>query len=870
MFKRNKNFLIIIILLTLFFLIKNVSAQTATLRGLVVDSTSNEILPGANIILVGMSKGTASDNQGKFIIRKILPGDYKIKTTYVGYKENEIDLRLKAGRITEIVIKLNPVSLEGQTVTVTAQANSQIEAINKQLSSEQIINVISSEHIQKLPDVNAADVAARLPGISLIRHGGEGGELVIRGLAPQYNQITIDGIQLPPNIAVNGEFTQSTLVGDRSTNLSMISSGILGGIEVIKSITPDMDAAVFGGVVNFDLKKAIEDNSNSPSFELITQGGYNDLKNNYKNYRFSGTYQQRFFSQKLGVFLQSSFEFRNPGGNSLNANYYLSDKLHGDLAIPDLSSVSLGDYISRNERADLTAVFDYKYSNGEIGFKNLLSKYDIKRVYRWEAINSNSINYSATDTRDKLNSIVNIFSIKHDIPFFNIDLKLAHAYSESFSPKNLFISFFQRTNLGDISKSTPETVASRAVPNEFARYSGISDHSNYLTDRALTAAIDFKSNYFVSDYFTANIKFGGMFQHRKRSYDNNLWSGPASPPSVSISQILQSYWGSQVNNYSPIIRNFIDKDYSFGNFFNGDYSISYPVDVNLSNLIYSQIWTPALTKNDNYNSKISDYNGTEDKSAAYFMTKINYDDLITLLPGVRYQNLTTTYLGYRVEITYPQNYFYKAATKTEAHGYWLPMLHLVYKPFSWLQVHFAYTNTLNYPPYSAIVPSYTMDQTSITYNNFTLKPATAENYDLVFSFFNNEIGLLTFNGFKKRINNLVFSSQTFVTDLSPYPDLPQRHQLYTFSTYINNPIPIDVWGIETEWQTHFWYLPQPFSWIEFTINYSHIFSQASYPKGELFYDYKEDGSFTKNIINAYYETRLLDQPNDILNSSIGH
>ena len=314
MFKRNKNFLIIIILLTLFFLIKNVSAQTATLRGLVVDSTSNEILPGANIILVGMSKGTASDNQGKFIIRKILPGDYKIKTTYVGYKENEIDLRLKAGRITEIVIKLNPVSLEGQTVTVTAQANSQIEAINKQLSSEQIINVISSEHIQKLPDVNAADVAARLPGISLIRHGGEGGELVIRGLAPQYNQITIDGIQLPPNIAVNGEFTQSTLVGDRSTNLSMISSGILGGIEVIKSITPDMDAAVFGGVVNFDLKKAVEDNSNSPSFELITQGGYNDLKNNYKNYRFSGTYQQRFFSQKLGVFLQSSFELRNPGG----------------------------------------------------------------------------------------------------------------------------------------------------------------------------------------------------------------------------------------------------------------------------------------------------------------------------------------------------------------------------------------------------------------------------------------------------------------------------------------------------------------------------------------------------------------------------
>jgi outer membrane receptor protein involved in Fe transport len=207
-----------------------------------------------------------------------------------------------------------------------------------------------------------------------------------------------------------------------------------------------------------------------------------------------------------------------------------------------------------------------------------------------------------------------------------------------------------------------------------------------------------------------------------------------------------------------------------------------------------------------------------------------------------------------------------------SNGYWLPMIHLIYKPFPWLQLHFAYTNTLNYPPYSTISPSYTINNpsSSITYNNYNLKPATSENYDLVFSFFNNEIGLLTLDGFKKRIKNLVFSNQTFVTNLSAYTDLPQnRHQLFTLDTYINNPFPIDVWGIETEWQTHFWYLPQPFSWIEFSINYSHIFSQATYPKNELRIDYNEDGSYKMYIINPYYKARLLDQPNDILNSSFG-
>jgi outer membrane receptor protein involved in Fe transport len=832
--------------------INTVLAQSAVMRGTVADSVTKEFLPGANIILAGAGIGAATDDQGKFMIRNIPPGEYSVKVSYVGYKTKEFEVTLKANRTLEISVKLLPVSVEGQTVTITSQSVGQNQAINKQLSSEQITNVVSSEHIQKLPDMNAADVVARLPGVSLIRSGGEGAMLVIRGLAPQYNQVTIDGIQLPPNVGVSSQYTESSLAGDRSIDLSMISSGILGGIEVIKAITPDMDAEVFGGVVNFDLKEA-SDSSNSPSFEVVTQGGLNALKNNYDNYRFSGTYQQRFFSQKLGIFLQGSYEMRNPGGNMLYAAYNLTDKLHGDAAIPNLNAVKLVDYVKRYEREDLTAVLDYKYTTGKINFKNLLSRYDTREAYRGETIYPYGIDYGATDIRDKLNSIVNIFSVKQEIPLFNVDLKFAQAYSENPNPKNLTTDFYQRANLGDISKLTPKAAASLAVPNDYFAYnSGLSDYSIFVRDRALTGMVDFISDYFISDFFTANIKFGGTYQYRKRSYDYNTWSGSAG--------------------YRLRLNNFIDNTYSFGNYFNGDYSMYYPIDINQMNLLYDQTWTPGLSKDDKFNSTIPDYNGTENRSAGYIMAKFNFDNLLTFLPGVRYQNLTTTYSGNRIEITYPKNYLYNTATRTEAHGYWLPMIHLIYKPFRWLQVHFAYTNTLNYPSYSAIAPSYTIDDlaSSIVYNNFSLKPATSENYDLVFSFFNNEIGLFTLDGFKKRIKNLVFSNQTFVTDLSPFPDLPQdRHQLYTFSTYINNPYPIDVWGIETEWQTHFWYLPGPLSWIVLDINYSHIFSQATYPKNELYYDYQVDGSFTIKIISPYYKNRLLDQPDDILNSSIG-
>ncbi len=96
---------------------------------------------------------------------------------------------------------MKPETIEGQTVTVTAQAEGQYQAINEQLNSSSIKNVVSAARIQELPDANAAESVGRLPGVSLIREGGEGSKVVIRGLSPQYNQITIDGIEMASDVA---------------------------------------------------------------------------------------------------------------------------------------------------------------------------------------------------------------------------------------------------------------------------------------------------------------------------------------------------------------------------------------------------------------------------------------------------------------------------------------------------------------------------------------------------------------------------------------------------------------------------------------------------------------------------------------------
>ena len=112
---------------------------------------------------MGTSFGAATDLNGYYIIKNVPPGDYTIRATYIGYENTQTEIKVADQKKLEQNFNLTPVSLEGETVTVTGQATGQLEAINKQLSSMQIMSVVSSSRIQELPDVNAAESVGRFP-----------------------------------------------------------------------------------------------------------------------------------------------------------------------------------------------------------------------------------------------------------------------------------------------------------------------------------------------------------------------------------------------------------------------------------------------------------------------------------------------------------------------------------------------------------------------------------------------------------------------------------------------------------------------------------------------------------------------------------
>jgi TonB-dependent receptor len=836
---------------------------------------------------------------GKYFVRNVPPGSYTLRASYIGYKSVEVPVEVKEGEIVTKDIRLAPEAVKGAEVIVTAQARGQQQAINKQLTELPVMNVVSSARIQELPDVNAAESVSRLPGVSLIRTGGEGSQVVIRGLSPQFNQITIDGVELPSDLGSSNNLTSgdagaqaSSLnsLGDRGEDLSMISSSMLGGIEVIKAITPDMDATLIGGVVNFDMRKAAKSSSALaaneswlPQFQITSQGGYNDLRNKYNDYKFVGSAERRFFDESFGVFVLASAERRNLGANELGASYVLNDKDHGDAGIPDLVSLNLTDALRERKRLGATIVLDYQHENGQIGLMSFVSSSDTRTVSSNESMNqvADNMYYSVNDSRNKINLLSNLFSVKQDIPLFHVDLKLSHSYTENKDPEDLYFNFYQQVaglrNHGDLARVTPNTLASYAVPvDSLAGLDQLQTSYSSLRERTLTGSLDMQTDMSLSDLLTVKIKVGGAYQYRTRDYIYGASSGSQlfSGGGGVVTAMVQAYPWLQLEGGRLSLVNFVNNINKSGNLFNGEYSLPYPISTDLMWTLLPIARRTATLEGYQVNklaTMINNYSGNEAKSAAYAMVTLNFGDLVTLVPGIRYQNLTTTYTAMRGELVPGSGLQGGDTTITMPHGYFLPMVHVRYRPLDWFQLHFAWTNTLNYPDYGTITPRYLIGQAFISYNNTRLKPARSENLDLVASLYSNEVGLLSINGFKKRIKDLIFFSHTYVTDLSPYPDLPQgRKQLYEFNTYINNPIAIDVWGIETEWQTHFWYLPEPLKGIVLNINYTHIFSQAKYPRSVLYNDYDPYGNLVQTVSDTFYTSRMLNQPNDIANIALGY
>jgi TonB-dependent receptor len=871
-------------LLLVFCGIASALAGTGHINGIVADAKTGERLAGANVLVVGTGKGAVTDLNGRFLIVSLPPGSYTIRATFIGYKTEEKHAEFQGDSSVEIDFKLGAVAIEGSEVVVTAQAAGQNAAINQQLSSNQIVNVVSAAKIQELPDQNAAESVGRLPGVSVLRNGGEGTELVIRGLAPKYNQISVDGIQM-----------SSSNPTDRSADLSGIASDMLGSIKVFKTVTPDLDANVIGGIVEFGLREARLGDPGTPGFNVLAQGGYKNLPdayNKFNNYKYVVTAEERFLNDDFGVLAQVDLERENLTSNELGATY-----THHSNSTIDYTLLSLNLYDTQRDiqRRNAALVLDYRLPEGKIKLTNFFGSglSDVQpRQELFDLSGTNNRYFSISDQNGEGRSVTNGIEFENAFPLFQVNAKLSSAYSDSRDPADWTIEFYQGSaGLGQFTNQPnvdPRNVPPAANDDLSSTTLFLLSSNRYFSKtQAFTGSVDVKSNVTISDEINAEIKAGGSYRYHTRYFVQDVYDGGGLTfgGSQVVNNLIINHFGLPPGVLFKIpISYFTDPHYSYGTFLGGDYKMIAPLNygmmAQMADLMRSSVQYIAdnggmqAYARDNYLSTTNNYSGSENQSALYLMTILNIGPEITLTGGVRYQDLRTRYTGARgIESRNSFNaYNFYDTTVTQDHGYFLPDVSLKYKPLPWFDIRLSYTNTLAYPDYNAIVPRIDVGAGAIAWNNYALNPTRSANFDASVSFYDNSIGLFTVGGFWKQIRDLIYPwtfSVSGANALQYFPpsllngSVPQA--TYPVNTYVNDASLIRDYGMELDWETHFWYLPGVFSGLVLGVNYTHIFSKAEYP-----YQVVSSNGRTVNYIDTSFSDRLLYQPNNIFNLSLGY
>ena len=196
------------------FILSILNGQTGIISGFVTDSSSGESLIGANVFLQENGQGMATDINGYYIIQEIIPGNYTIMVSYIGFDVSRQPLSIMEDQSVKINIALVEQVVELTEVEVTAEKfqrrnNIQPSKIN-----------LSPRMMKAAPALAEPDLfrtIQALPGVLMTSEYSTG--LVIRGGNTDQNLIMLDGVTVYNPSHLGGVFSNFIVDGVKEAEL---------------------------------------------------------------------------------------------------------------------------------------------------------------------------------------------------------------------------------------------------------------------------------------------------------------------------------------------------------------------------------------------------------------------------------------------------------------------------------------------------------------------------------------------------------------------------------------------------------------------------------------------------------------------------
>ncbi|OAM90043.1 TonB-dependent receptor [Termitidicoccus mucosus] len=798
------------------------------MAGVVTDQSGNYI-QGAEVRVAGAS--TITDREGQFRVEGVPPGSYRVAVDYLGYQSASADVNVAADVTVSVPFVLKSDIIMLDAFKVESIRVGQSRAINQQRAASSIMNVISSDAIGNLPDRTVGEALGRLPGVNVV----DDSYASIRGTAAQYNAVQLDGDRLTSA----GESTQASQTnGDnRAVDLSMIPAEIVGGIEVIKALTPDRDADSFGGIINLVTRSAfdLKERSINGKFEYI----YNayDSKTGFAT---SLTYMD-VLNQARTLGLSASITYRKEKRSSdkYEFTYYPADSIPFQTGTTDaIGDQAMEQYDTRFNFDDITKLgvnvnLDWKvFPTTELHFRTFYEGNDndngryrnrARALQRYNAASTAQYEYGAQvrfsnnyedgyTNRDTLRLGI---EGKTTLPFGVLEYGVRYGDATSKGGFDRYIFEFpsnteRRAYDWSLDRSNPQYpifAMTHRSTGENGLFHNLADRklSSIRFNRGKDDETDLSGN--VDYTFPVNLgqqrvdiktglKYRGKDRHSRPSIRDYMPNSTINYSEFSIASEPRDLIEGSLASMGPYVsmQEVLDRYYS-----------------NPSG------WTGDTTGGEILRMEARKYDVSEDILAGYAMGTTKFGRL-EVIAGLRWEQTKTSYTW----LADPNG----PSSGDNSYGRLYPSILLNYRITPNLVLRGAYTNTLARPNYGELVP-YRVDNdtqadsgmggtspddytgtTKIFLGNADLKAQQSQNIDLSIEYYIQPSGVLSAAFFHKDLADVIYRSQWMDPD-------PVSNTIYFQDRNGSNG---KVNGIEFSWQQVFTFLPGPLDGLGINAN----------------------------------------------------
>lgn len=819
-------------------------AWSASLSGSVSDASGVRALGGAEVIILELNRTAETGTDGSFRFGDLAPGRYTLRARYAGAEtvETTVDVAEPGARADIVLAPAAKTGLE--SVLVTGQQATLASSISRQKASDTVESVLTRDAIGQFPDQNVAEAARRAPGINVLNDQGEGRFISVRGLDPNLNSASINGVRVP-----------SPEAGVRSVALDVLASELVESIEIKKTLTPDMDGDTIGASIEinttsaFDLKK--------PFVSVTAEGSFNNLNNNWSPkgaIDFATTvadrlgiaggfsyYKRNFSTDNIemdgwdetddGVVYADTVEFRDYDVKRTR----IAGSLSLDYKLTDDTTVFLRGLHSRFEdqeyRKRLSLEFDEEPSSGDEDGATFLSDdgeitvtRDVKDRFEAQTITSITwggetfagpwtFNYQGSYSKAREKEVNSLDPTAFELGFEDPgDFGVAFDYSELTRPAYMVTAgadtFF------DPSEYEFDSVEGAVL--------GLSE------DEEWAGKIDIKREFSLSQG-SLEVQGGGKVRFRHKTYDLTAQIFDGFDGDYTLADVLgeQSYGLADVEPQADgrLVRRFFEQ--------------------NFSSFELSDIDTE-------FESAVGDYDVSEDIFAGYLLGRYDNGSL-RVIGGVRVEHTRNLIQANFTELLEEgaildgeeleeDTLIVTPTSFRRRYTDWLPSLNIRYEARKDLIFRGAVSRSVVRPNIEQLAPIFLVEENDEgdregEFGNPDLLPYRAWNFDLSAEWYFGNNAVVQGGFFYKRVKNFIVAQE--------FEDITFNGIFASEAVIPVNGETAEVKGVEFNYQQSFTFLPAPFDGLVLGFNYTYTDA-----KGEV------DGrviplpSSAKNTFNA--------------------